>query len=321
MAWRLTITLLLCAIAALLVWDRDRVLDVLRPGETPHEQYARSLAAAGLADTALARDWLAAAENALRDAESGAPPLETTIQHDVSRPRAYGFRLDLKRGRVLRTSLQVESAEPARIFVDVFRLGEAGEREHVVSAPEGSTSVEHEIRRDGTYIIRIQPELLRGGSLRIAHRTTAALTFPVAGRDGSAVGSFFRDPRDGGRREHHGVDIFAPRDTAVVAASAGIVTSVATTAIGGNVVWVRDPRRGQSHYYAHLSRQAVATGQRVAAGEIIGYVGNTGNARGTPPHLHFGIYASREGPIDPLPFVSDSSRGAKPAQRRTGTGG
>jgi murein DD-endopeptidase MepM/ murein hydrolase activator NlpD len=135
-------------------------------------------------------------------------------------------------------------------------------------------------------------------------RTTAALSFPVAGRNRAAVQSYFRDPRDGGRREHHGVDIFAPRDTPVLAASSGLVSSVATTPVGGHVVWVWDPRRGQSHYYAHLSRQTVHTGQPVTAGDVIGYVGNTGNARTTPPHLHFGIYARGDGPIDPLPFVA-----------------
>ena len=105
-----------------------------------------------------------------------------------------------------------------------------------------------------------------------------------------------------------------------MAASDGIVSSVGTNRLGGNVVWVWDTARNQSHYYAHLSRQAVRMGERVKAGDVIGYVGNTGNARGTPPHLHFGIYARREGPIDPLPFVSGDPR-MKPGQARTGSGG
>ena len=330
MAWRVAITALLAAIVALLLWDRDRVLDVLAP-QTPHDAYLRSLTAAGLADSALVRDWVAAGERALREPAPAAVPLDTTLRHAVSEPQAYGYRLALKRGRVLKTTLQVEGTATAQVFIDLFRISDTGAPEHVTSAKKGVHALEHEVRRDGVYIMRIQPELLRGGPLRIVQRTTAALSFPVAGRDVSSVRSYFRDPRDGGRREHHGVDIFAPRDTPVLAASSGLVTSVGTNRLGGNVVWVWDPARRQSQYYAHLSRQSVNTGERVDAGDVIGYVGNTGNARGTPPHLHFGIYAFREGPIDPLPFVSGatgpqprrdaSAAGEKPAHDNTGSGG
>ena len=329
MWWRASITALLATIVGLLWWDRERVVDIVSR-TSPHEAYVRSLDAAGLADTALARDWVAAAAGALERPERATVPLETTIRHAPSEPQAYGYRLELKRGRVLKTALEVEGAESARVFIDVFRLDGSGP-ERVTSAKRGSHSLEYEIRQDGAYVVRIQPELLRGGPLRIAHRTTASLTFPVAGRDVSAVRSFFRDPRDAGRREHHGVDIFAPRGTPVLSAADGLVTSVGTNRLGGNVVWVWDPARRQSQYYAHLARQAVIAGTRVNAGDVVGYVGDTGNARGTPPHLHFGIYGFREGPIDPLPFVSGatgpqpregvSGARVKPAHSSTGSGG
>ncbi|HVL67751.1 MAG TPA: M23 family metallopeptidase [Vicinamibacterales bacterium] len=272
---------------------------------TPHEQYARSLEQAGLADTALARDWLAAAARALAEPKNARLPLTNEVTHEPARPSAYGYRLELPRGRVLRVKLTITGDEPALVFIDLFeaRPGDEPPR-RLASAAKGSTTLEHEIERDGTYVLRIQPELLRGGTLRIGQRTTAALTFPVRGRTSAAVGSFFGDPRDNNRREHHGIDIFAPRHTPVVAAAGGIVTSVGTSNLGGNVVWVWDPRRGQSHYYAHLEKQAVTPGTRVEAGDVIGYVGNSGNARGTAPHLHFGIYSRGEGPIDPLPFVN-----------------
>ena len=272
---------------------------------TPHEAYAESLKKAGLDETALGRDWIAAAESAVRQPKPTTLPLEIASDFPASQARAAGYRLTLKRGRVLRVEVTPSGTEPALIFMDLFRAPEsAGDAaRHVVSAERGSVVLEREIERDGDYILRIQPELLRGGTLRIVQRTSAALGFPVAGRTSAAVQSYFRDPRDGGRRDHHGVDIFAPRGTPVLAASSGFVSSVGTTPLGGNVVWVWDPRRGQSHYYAHLSRHAVTTGTPVAAGDILGYVGNTGNARSTPPHLHFGIYARGQGPIDPLPFV------------------
>lgn len=332
MWWRLLVTVLLVALLVVLVRDPGRIERLLPDGRTPHETYLAGLEAAGLADTALARDWAAAAARALTAPRRSTLPLAVTVDHAASRPEAYGYQLDLERGRVLNVVLTVEGPQPARVFVDLFRVTEDGSTEAVASAKRGELSLTREIRRDGTYIVRIQPELLRGGALRIEHRTTASLTFPVAGRDVRAVRSYFGDSRDAGRRAHHGVDIFAPRDTPVLAAAAGFVSSVSTSRLGGNVVWIWDMSRRQSHYYAHLSRQAVRPGEHVGAGDIVGYVGNTGNARSTPPHLHFGIYALREGPIDPLPFVrggtgpqpreSGSARsGAKPEQARTGSGG
>jgi murein DD-endopeptidase MepM/ murein hydrolase activator NlpD len=272
---------------------------------TAHETYAQRLRDAGLADTALARDWLAAAERALKEPKPATLPLANEVTHAPSEPSAYGYRLQLQRGRVLNVTLSVSSAEPALIFLDLFEAADAAQSpRHVASADQSSSTLEHEIERDGTYILRIQPELLRGGTLKIGQRTTAALTFPVSGRTASAVQSVFGDPRDNNRRAHHGIDIFAPRNTPVLAAADGFVSHVGTSNLGGNIVWVWDPDRGQSHYYAHLEKQAVTVGERVKAGEVVGYVGNTGNARTTPPHLHFGIYSRGEGPIDPLPFVA-----------------
>lgn len=276
---------------------------------TPHEAYAQRLRDAGLGDTALARDWLAAAERALTEPKPATLPLANEVTHVPSTPQAYGYRLQLQRGRVLNVTLSVSGSEPALVFIDLFETGATGEPpRRVAGAEDGAATLQYEVARDGSYILRIHPELLRGGTLTIGQRTEAALTFPVSGRSTPAVQSFFLDPRDNNRREHHGIDIFAPRHTPVLAAADGFVSQVGTTTLGGNVVWVWNPERGQSHYYAHLEKQAVTTGTRVKAGDVVGYVGNTGNARTTPPHLHFGIYSRGEGPIDPLPFV-EGARG------------
>lgn len=109
-------------------------------------------------------------------------------------------------------------------------------------------------------------------------------------------------PRDGGRRRHEGIDIFAPRGTAVRSTTEGIVLRIEQTRLGGRVIWILGPG-GQRHYYAHLDRFAgVFPGMRVDAGTIIGYVGNSGNAAGTPPHLHYGLYTTT-GPINPHPLL------------------
>ncbi|MDQ2669714.1 MAG: M23 family metallopeptidase, partial [Gemmatimonadota bacterium] len=104
-----------------------------------------------------------------------------------------------------------------------------------------------------------------------------------------------------GRRVHHGVDIFAPRGTPVLAAAEGVVQP-GTNRLGGNVVWQRVPGVG-SLYYAHLDSQAVEAGEIARPGDTVGFVGNTGNAVTTPPHLHFGIYGRPRGPVDPFPFL------------------
>lgn len=127
------------------------------------------------------------------------------------------------------------------------------------------------------------------------------LAMPVEGVGRRALRDTWHAPRNGGRR-HEGIDIFAPRGTPVRSATEGVVLRVGTNRLGGRVVWVLGPG-GQRHYYAHLSRFAdVARGQRVAAGTLLGFVGATGNARGTPPHLHYGIYAAG-GAVNPYPLL------------------
>lgn len=116
----------------------------------------------------------------------------------------------------------------------------------------------------------------------------APLGLPVAGLRRSAVRSSFGAPRDGGRRRHEGVDLFARRGSKVVAAAPGLVVWRGTTKRGGRVVYTLG-RRGALLYYAHLDGFApdIGPGDLVARGAPLGTVGDSGNARGTQPHLHF----------------------------------
>lgn len=128
-----------------------------------------------------------------------------------------------------------------------------------------------------------------------------ALPLPVQGARARDLRDSWHAVRPGGR-QHEGIDIFAPRGREVVSTTDGIVSRIASTPIGGNVVWVMGPGR-QFHYYAHLDRHAdIRVGDIVRAGGVLGYIGNTGNAKGTPPHLHYGIYAAREA-INPYPLL------------------
>lgn len=128
------------------------------------------------------------------------------------------------------------------------------------------------------------------------------LPLPIAEVSRAALRDTWGAPRGGGRA-HQGIDIFAPRGTPVRATTRGMVIKVGENRIGGNVVWILGPGR-QMHYYAHMERfGAFEPGDLVRTGDVVGYVGNTGNARATPPHLHYGIYTPGEGAINPFPLL------------------
>ncbi len=130
----------------------------------------------------------------------------------------------------------------------------------------------------------------------------AAIDMPVAGLKRGAWVDTWHAPRAPGRR-HEGIDIFAKKGAPVLATTEGIITGRGVNSLGGNAIWLLGPG-GQRHYYAHLDRFAdVSVGDRVKAGDLIGYVGNTGNARTTPPHLHYGIYGDG-GAINPYPLLA-----------------
>ncbi|WP_370512783.1 M23 family metallopeptidase, partial [Achromobacter sp. LC458] len=128
----------------------------------------------------------------------------------------------------------------------------------------------------------------------------SSLPVPVQGVSARRLTDTWGAARSGGR-QHEGIDIFAARGTPVLSTTEGVVMQVGTNNLGGQVVWVLGPGR-QRHYYAHLDGYAdIERGQLVAPGDVLGYVGNTGNARGTPPHLHYGIYDG--GAINPYTLL------------------
>jgi murein DD-endopeptidase MepM/ murein hydrolase activator NlpD len=131
------------------------------------------------------------------------------------------------------------------------------------------------------------------------------LPMPVQGVAPRAIANTWHAPRDAGSRQHKGVDIFTRRGTPVVSPVEGIVIGRGTDPRGGNVVSVLGPGR-QVHYFAHLDAFSdVEPRMWVSPGAIVGFVGDTGNARGTPPHLHYGIYGAM-GAINPYPLLAAS---------------
>ena len=277
---------------------------------TPHEAYQESLTAAGLAETALGRDWLAASQAAVTAPIQVAPPFQEEGYITPEQPGAMAYLVSVPRGRRLTAEVSLDSEDGTRVFVDLFRVAadEGDPLRPIISTDSVPGTFVHEPWRGGEFILRLQPELLRGGRYRVTLRLEAQLAFPVDGHNMRAIQSVFGVDRDGGRRSHDGVDIFARRGTPVLAAAPGLAYRIGITNLGGKVVWVRDPLRNFRLYYAHLDSQHVRDGDRIEVGDTLGFVGNTGNARTTPPHLHFGIYRSGEGAVDPVPFL-DPPRG------------
>lgn len=271
-----------------------------------HEAYQHSLEQANLAGTALGYSWKESAENALNNPADITLPYQEEFYLDPAGADAAGYRFFVLRGLRVEIEITVHSSDSMQLFADLFRQSGDSTLEwtHIASADEESLRLEFEPRQDSYYVLRLQPELLRGGRFRVLIREVPSIGFPVPGKNSRAILSFFGDPRDGGSREHHGVDIFAARHTPVVAPSDAEVTRVGEGVIGGKYVWLRDQKRSINMYFAHLQTQEVTPGIIVTAGQVIGTVGNTGNARYTPPHLHFGIYS--RGPVNPWHFIAET---------------
>ena len=147
--------------------------------------------------------------------------------------------------------------------------------------------------------------------LLAAHR----LLIPVVGATRATLRDTFDERR--GATRHEAIDIAAPRGTPVVAAGDGRLVKLFKSAPGGLTIYQFDPNEKFAYYYAHLDQyvEGLSEGMILKRGDPLGYVGSSGNASATAPHLHFAIF--RLGPdrrwwtgtpINPYPFLNDAMR-------------
>ncbi len=222
-----------------------------------------------------------------------------TLNYKAEDLDAVGYMIDLKKGDLLIAEAG-NGAAGSQIFVDFFELQGTQQSSESKKLENGTYS--KFIEKAATYRIVIQPEIGFSGKFNLRIYTQPSISFPVAGKGNRDIQSFWGANRDGGARSHEGVDIFAARGTPVVAAVNGMVTRTGNSGLGGKQVWLRDGILGNSLYYAHLDRIMTEGGRNVKIGDTLGTVGNTGNAEGGAPHLHFGIY-TMGGATDPYPYI------------------
>ena len=203
---------------------------------------------------------------------------------------------------LLTSVLQADDAEVARL---VDRRADLTQRLEDVKRERASSELE---LREARLAVAAAEEAVDSGSYAariFAAGSEVAITgfvFPVDGPH-DFIDSWGY-PRAGGR-PHQGTDIMASRGTPLVAVEDGVLARVGNDRLGGIKLWVVG-ESGTHYYYAHLERYAIGVneGAPVDAGDVIGYVGDTGDAKGTPPHLHFQLHPNGGDPVNPYPLLN-----------------
>ena len=216
----------------------------------------------------------------------------------------YSFDFELHKGEKLFVKVK-KSIDSVAVFIDLFQKKNDSLKplEKLLSNEPEKDSVSYSVKENSMYKLVLQPQMDVQLPFSLKIYTQPSYAFPVSGATNSNIQSFWGAQRAGGKRSHEGNDVFTARGTPVIAVTDGRISSTGNKGLGGKQVWLRDDLLGNSLYYAHLDSIAVSSGKSVKVGDTLGFVGNTGNARTTSPHLHFGIYKGYKGAIDPLPYI------------------
>ena len=291
----ISVSLILLLIVASCSKIRKITDDIVQP--TAREVYKRDFKGPDSLFTA----WQLAFKKAALDSSTVSAPYGESGKFYPRSSAVYSYTVTMEEGELLSAQVVRDSLQH-KVFIDIYEVTSGGLVQIETSKPD-SDFIELPVAQSGKYKIVIQPEIFANTSFTILLNKKPLYDFPVAGKGNSAIESFWGFERDGGKRLHEGIDIFAPRGTPVVAVADGVISNVGDRGLGGKQVWQRVGLYGHSIYYAHLDEIAAVGGARVKKGDTLGFVGSTGNAKGGRPHLHFGIYKNFGGAVNPLSFV------------------
>lgn len=200
--------------------------------KTPHEAYA-----AKVDDTPEGKAWIEAGEASLDRPVAIDLPYAHKGYFPADKPRALGLQLQAQPGTRIAITVKRPAGSTLPLYADLFRK-EGDRASHLLAADTTTYALTYDIDEPGVLVLRLQPELYQAGGYQLSITTAPSLGFPVSG--GKAyVGSVWGDDRDGGKRSHEGIDIFAKKGTPAVAAADGYVTAVREGGLGGKTVWFR----------------------------------------------------------------------------------
>ena len=268
---------------------------------SPYESYVKSLETSGISKSSMGKKWISSGQNALlKPNESVKFPFKSEIFFREITPSAIAYSMKYVENAKLTFRINSKGKDNDGVYVDIFENNPT--KSQIKNFYVKDTIFVYENNNTQNLILRIQPQLLVNQYVTIEIIENPKLAFPVKNGANKDIQSFWGVERDGGQRRHEGVDIFNKKGTPILAVKDGTIARVETNILGGKVVWQRLESFGQSIYYAHLDSQTVSAGQTVKKGDIVGFMGNTGNAKFTPSHLHFGIYTG-SGAINPLLYI------------------
>lgn len=260
------------------------------------------------ADASLALAWDSVGIMALNN-----PFVLENSYAEVALPKsidASGFKIRLQRGQKLSVTISDTSAYGS-VFTSLYSIDTLAGHQEILKPDTTRSFFEHITMQDQDFILLLHPTANYLYTYSVKIQKNPSLEWPVANTAYNNIGSFWGVDRDAGARRHEGIDIFAPRGRDVLAVADGTIRRTGTNNLGGKIIFLRPDNMQASVYYAHLDSQYVQQGNRVKKGDIIGAVGNTGNAVNTPPHLHFGVY-TMGGAVDPLLFIRKQSQVSLP---------
>ncbi|WP_114789980.1 M23 family metallopeptidase [Niabella yanshanensis] len=247
--------------------------------------------------------WKASHERAMATPLQVDIPYIASIQIKHADASALVYTVSVKRGEQLIAEIK-KPADSSRFILEFFNGDPAASKTLLAELAEKAGSAYWTAQDDDSVRISLQPGVNDSGIFHFKIYKQPSYQFPVAGKNNTAIQSFWGANRDGGARLHEGIDIFAPRGTPIAAVADGRIGFAGDRGLGGKQVWLRENLAGFNVYYAHLDSFIVNSGDAVKRGDTLGFVGNTGNAAGGAPHLHFGIYGN-DGAVDPLAFIKE----------------